>query len=94
MTLAGNFRHALIREYVLACGLRCASRRACTSVLKSGPGNSIVLTVGGAAESLLIEPGGCRQCACRALAAPQCSCAAGPAPRRTRAECRPPQPCA
>lgn len=59
MTLAGNFKFALIREYVLAAGLRVASRKACVNVLKSGPGNSVVLTVGGAAESLLIEPGRC-----------------------------------
>jgi hypothetical protein len=62
MTLAGNFKFALIREYVLAAGLRVASRKACVNVLKSGPGNSVVLTVGGAAESLLIESGRCPCC--------------------------------
>jgi hypothetical protein len=93
MTLAGNFRHALIREYVLACGLRCASRRACTAILKSGPGNCIVLTVGGAAESLLIEPGGWQRAAApgpgsgscpalgrAALAPPACADRLAPAP--------------
>lgn len=57
VTLASNFKCPVLREYVLACGLRSASKTSIVKLLASGPGRSIVLCPGGAAESLYCRPG-------------------------------------
>lgn len=58
-TLASNFKAPLIREYCLLLGLRSCERSAIRNMLSCGPGKSVMLAVGGAAESLLAAPGTC-----------------------------------
>ena len=57
LTLASNFRIPFYRDLIMALGLASVSRRSCESILKSGPGRSIVIVIGGAAESLNARPG-------------------------------------
>ncbi|KAI9274450.1 putative diacylglycerol acyltransferase type 2b [Phascolomyces articulosus] len=57
MTLASNFKIPFHREYILALGMCDVSRQSCKAVLKSGPGRSIAIVIGGAAESLNARPG-------------------------------------
>jgi 2-acylglycerol O-acyltransferase 2 len=56
-TLASNFRIPFHRDYILAQGLCSVSRKSCKAVLSSGPGRSMAIVVGGAAESLVSRPG-------------------------------------
>ena len=42
---------------ILSLGIASVSRHSCESILSSGPGRSIVIVVGGAAESLSARPG-------------------------------------
>jgi Diacylglycerol acyltransferase len=45
------------RDILLALGICSVSKRSCSNILKSGPGNAIAIVVGGAAESLSAHPG-------------------------------------
>ncbi|MEW5299156.1 MAG: hypothetical protein WDW36_002198 [Sanguina aurantia] len=56
-TLDLNFFAPLHREYSLLHGLRSVSKQALKAMLAGRPGNSVMLAVGGAAESLLAAPG-------------------------------------
>ncbi|OBZ82411.1 Diacylglycerol O-acyltransferase 2B [Choanephora cucurbitarum] len=57
LTLTTNFQIPLYREIILAMGLASVSRHSCEHILSSGPGRSIVIVIGGAAESLSARPG-------------------------------------
>ena len=57
LTLASNFKFPIYRDIVLACGVCSVSRQSCEYILSSGPGNSIVIVIGGASESLSARPG-------------------------------------
>ncbi|KAI9483885.1 MAG: diacylglycerol acyltransferase-domain-containing protein [Benjaminiella poitrasii] len=57
LTLTSNFRIPLYRDLIMALGAAAVSRRSCESILSSTPGRSIVIVVGGAAESLNARPG-------------------------------------
>ena len=57
LTLAGNFKLPFLREWILWMGLCDASRRTCNNILTKGKGESILLAVGGAEESLDAFPG-------------------------------------
>ncbi|CAG8471927.1 3726_t:CDS:2, partial [Scutellospora calospora] len=57
LTLASNFNIPLYREYLMAHGCASVSRQSCENILKKGPGNSILIVVGGAGESLNARPG-------------------------------------
>ncbi|CAO3631496.1 unnamed protein product [Cunninghamella echinulata] len=57
LTLASNFKLPFYRDIIMALGIASVSRRSCEHILSSGPGRSIVIVVGGAAESLSARPG-------------------------------------
>ncbi|KAI8099129.1 diacylglycerol acyltransferase [Halteromyces radiatus] len=57
MTLSTNFRIPFYRELLLSMGFCSASRSSCESALKSGPGQSIAIVIGGAEEALTSCPG-------------------------------------
>jgi len=57
MTLQTNFNIPFYRDYILAHGCASVSKQSCEYNLNSGPGNSIVIVVGGAQESLASKPG-------------------------------------
>lgn len=57
LTLVSNFRLPFYRDIIMALGIAGVSRRSCEHILSSGPGRSIVIVVGGAAESLYARPG-------------------------------------
>ncbi|CAO3703588.1 unnamed protein product [Rhizopus stolonifer] len=57
LTLIQNFNMPFYRDLVMALGLAAVSRRSCESILSSEPGRSIVIVIGGAAESLNARPG-------------------------------------
>ncbi|KAK7686330.1 hypothetical protein QCA50_010554 [Cerrena zonata] len=57
LTLASNFRVPFYRDIILAMGICSVSRESCSNILKGGPGQSITIVVGGAAESLSAHPG-------------------------------------
>ncbi|KAI8638373.1 diacylglycerol acyltransferase [Parasitella parasitica] len=57
LTLTSNFRIPFYRDLIMSLGIAAVSRRSCASILSSGPGRSIVIVVGGAAESLNARPG-------------------------------------
>mmetsp|Transcript_16048 Transcript_16048/g.18156 ORF Transcript_16048/g.18156 Transcript_16048/m.18156 type:complete len:757 (+) Transcript_16048:289-2559(+) len=57
MTLEINFFVPFLREILLWMGIVNCSKRACNTILQSGRGKSIMLVVGGAAESLQSAPG-------------------------------------
>ncbi|GAA5844974.1 hypothetical protein JCM11251_003169 [Rhodosporidiobolus azoricus] len=57
LTLSSNFQLPLYREILLALGLGSVSMKSCQNVLRQGPGSSITIVVGGAAESLSAHPG-------------------------------------
>ena len=52
-----NFRLPLYRDLIMAMGMASVSRASCQRILSSGPGRSIVIVIGGAAESLYARPG-------------------------------------
>ncbi|XP_028923544.1 diacylglycerol O-acyltransferase 2-like protein 6 [Ornithorhynchus anatinus] len=57
-TLEGIFWIPLVREYVMAKGVCPVSRSAIMHLLtRNGPGNAVVIVVGGASEALLCRPG-------------------------------------
>lgn len=55
--LLSNFRLPLYRDVILSLGISSVSRQSCEAILSSGPGRSIVIVIGGAAESLSARPG-------------------------------------
>ncbi|PSC70847.1 Diacylglycerol acyltransferase [Micractinium conductrix] len=55
LTLRINFRTPFLREYLLLHGVRDVSKRSCLSLLSSG--ESVMIAVGGATESLYAKPG-------------------------------------
>ncbi|CEP18101.1 hypothetical protein [Parasitella parasitica] len=57
LTLTSNFRIPFYRDLIMSLGIAAVSRLSCESILSSGPGRSIVIVVGGAAESLKARPG-------------------------------------
>ncbi|KAF2262526.1 diacylglycerol O-acyltransferase 2A [Lojkania enalia] len=63
LTLDGNFRFPLYREYALRMGLASVSRESCENILSKGGrngegmGRAITIVVGGARESLDARPG-------------------------------------
>ncbi|KAF5316800.1 hypothetical protein D9619_006738 [Psilocybe cf. subviscida] len=57
LTLASNFRVPIYRDILLALGVCSVSKQSCSNILKAGPGSSITIVVGGAAESLSARPG-------------------------------------
>ncbi|KAI0050984.1 DAGAT-domain-containing protein [Auriscalpium vulgare] len=57
LTLASNFHMPIYREILLFLGVCSVSKRSCSNILKSGPGQAITIVVGGAAESLSARPG-------------------------------------
>jgi 2-acylglycerol O-acyltransferase 2 len=56
LTLEINFRLPFFREYLMALGLCDVSRESCDHILNMGPGKSIMIVIGGAAESLDAHP--------------------------------------
>jgi len=57
LTLSINFKTPFYREYLMALGICDVSRPSCDYILRSGPGKSIMIVVGGAAEALDSHPG-------------------------------------
>lgn len=57
LTLTSNFKIPLYRDILLALGVCSVSKKSCSNILRKGPGNSITIVVGGAAESLAAHPG-------------------------------------
>ncbi|KAI7861732.1 diacylglycerol acyltransferase-domain-containing protein [Spinellus fusiger] len=57
LTLESNFKIPFYRDIIMALGLASVSRKSCENILSSGPGRSIVIVIGGAAESLTARPG-------------------------------------
>ncbi|KAI9364355.1 diacylglycerol acyltransferase [Zopfochytrium polystomum] len=57
LTLNTNFRLPFFREVLLSLGICSVSRQSCQNVLSKGPGNSIMIVPGGAAEALYAFPG-------------------------------------
>ncbi|KAJ3413110.1 diacylglycerol O-acyltransferase 1 [Chytridiales sp. JEL 0842] len=56
MTLQSNFHIPIWREILLTLGICSVSRRSCDNILSKGPGNSCMIVVGGAQESLNAFP--------------------------------------
>ncbi|KAJ9123312.1 hypothetical protein QFC22_001511 [Naganishia vaughanmartiniae] len=54
---ASNFKIPLYRELLLFLGLCSVSKKSCSNILRMGPGSTITIVVGGAAESLAAHPG-------------------------------------
>ncbi|GAA6064023.1 hypothetical protein JCM10212_004255 [Sporobolomyces blumeae] len=57
LTLASNFQLPLYRELLLCLGVCSVSMKSCQNILRQGPGSSLTIVVGGAAESLSAHPG-------------------------------------
>ncbi|GAA5945040.1 hypothetical protein JCM1841_004513 [Sporobolomyces salmonicolor] len=57
LTLASNFHLPLYREILIGLGISSVSMRSCQNILRQGPGSSLTIVVGGAAESLSAHPG-------------------------------------
>ncbi|KAK0239304.1 DAGAT-domain-containing protein [Armillaria nabsnona] len=57
LTLSSNFKLPFYRELMIHLGMGSVSKRSCGNILQSGPGQSIAIVVGGAAESLSAHPG-------------------------------------
>ncbi|CAG8540406.1 92_t:CDS:2 [Ambispora leptoticha] len=57
LMLTANFNLPLYRDFFMAHGLCSVSRQSCENILSKGPGNSILIVVGGAGESLSARPG-------------------------------------
>ncbi|KAI8847703.1 diacylglycerol acyltransferase [Chytridium lagenaria] len=56
LTLQSNFNLPVWRELLLSLGFCSVSRRSIDNILTSGPGNSCMIVVGGAAEALNAFP--------------------------------------
>jgi len=57
LTLSSNFYLPIYREILMWMGIASVSRKSCANILKKGPGQSITIVIGGAAESLSAHPG-------------------------------------
>ncbi|GAA5981439.1 hypothetical protein JCM10908_004109 [Rhodotorula pacifica] len=57
LTLANNFHLPLYRELLLGLGVSSVAMKSCQNILRQGPGSTITIVVGGAAESLSAHPG-------------------------------------
>ncbi|KAI9591280.1 diacylglycerol acyltransferase [Syncephalis fuscata] len=57
MTLASNFSIPLYRDFILSLNITSVSRKSIERILAKGPGNSCMIVIGGAAESLNARPG-------------------------------------
>jgi len=59
VTLPTNFQTPILREYILSMGCCDSSKETFRNVLSrnNGEGNALVVVVGGAAESMLVQPG-------------------------------------
>ncbi|EGG14170.1 diacylglycerol O-acyltransferase 2 [Cavenderia fasciculata] len=57
LTLESNFKLPFFRDVLMSFGMSSVSRKGCDNILSSGPGKSIMIVVGGAAESLDAHPG-------------------------------------
>ncbi|WVQ73628.1 hypothetical protein IAR50_003208 [Cryptococcus sp. DSM 104548] len=57
LTLESNFKIPFYREMLLIHGCGSVSKKSCANVLSQGPGSSIAIVIGGAAESLSAHPG-------------------------------------
>ncbi len=57
LTLTANFRIPFYGFYLTALGICDASPESCNAILKRGAGNSLLLVLGGAKESLDAHPG-------------------------------------
>uniref|UniRef100_A0A8D0HCC9 Monoacylglycerol O-acyltransferase 3 n=1 Tax=Sphenodon punctatus TaxID=8508 RepID=A0A8D0HCC9_SPHPU len=55
--LAGLFHLPVYREYMMSSGMCPVSKPALDFLLRGGPGNAVVIVVGGASESLDCAPG-------------------------------------
>ncbi|KAI0225401.1 diacylglycerol O-acyltransferase 1 [Massospora cicadina] len=56
LTLESNFRIPIYREFLLSMGFASVSRKSITTILDLGPGNSCLIVIGGAEESLESKP--------------------------------------
>ncbi|KAI8912685.1 diacylglycerol acyltransferase [Gorgonomyces haynaldii] len=56
-TLNTNFRIPLYREFLLSLGLVSVARESVNHILRLGPGNAVMIVVGGAREALVSKPG-------------------------------------
>eukprot|EP00455_Lapot_gusevi_P001403 TRINITY_DN1056_c0_g1_i1.p2 TRINITY_DN1056_c0_g1~~TRINITY_DN1056_c0_g1_i1.p2 ORF type:complete len:346 (-),score=128.21 TRINITY_DN1056_c0_g1_i1:68-1105(-) len=56
LTLSMNFKVPFLRDILLNLGVCDVAERSCHNILKKGPGNSIMIVVGGAAEALDAHP--------------------------------------
>jgi len=57
LTFTTNFRLPIYRDILMALGICSVSYKSCQHILRSGPGASLTIVVGGAAESLSAHPG-------------------------------------
>ncbi|EPX71782.1 diacylglycerol O-acyltransferase Dga1 [Schizosaccharomyces octosporus yFS286] len=57
LTLNSNFYVPVYRDYLLALNVNSVSKKSCVNILSRGPGESVVIVIGGAQESLLSRPG-------------------------------------
>jgi 2-acylglycerol O-acyltransferase 2 len=57
LTLRMNFRIPFMGFYLTMLGVCDASKTSCYNILKQGPGNALMLVLGGAKESLDAHPG-------------------------------------
>ncbi|CAD6583863.1 MAG: diacylglycerol O-acyltransferase 1 [Cyphobasidiales sp. Tagirdzhanova-0007] len=57
LTLTTNFRLPFYRDILMALGISSVSYRSCQNILRRGPGATLTIVVGGAAESLSAHPG-------------------------------------
>ncbi|GAA5899225.1 diacylglycerol O-acyltransferase [Sporobolomyces salmoneus] len=57
LTLESNFKLPIYRELLLSLGVCSVSMKSCQNILRQGPGSSLTIVVGGAAESLSAHPG-------------------------------------
>ncbi|CAG8461702.1 7003_t:CDS:2 [Paraglomus brasilianum] len=57
LTLTSNFSIPFYRDHVMFQGVASVSRASCRNILNMGPGHSVMIVVGGAAESLNARPG-------------------------------------
>lgn len=56
-TLASNFQLPIWRDLLMALGMCSVSMKSCQAILRRGPGSTLTIVVGGAAESLAARPG-------------------------------------
>ncbi|EFA83646.1 diacylglycerol O-acyltransferase 2 [Heterostelium album PN500] len=57
LTLTSNFKIPFLRDVLMSFGISSVARNGCDNVLESGPGQSVMIVIGGAEESLDAHPG-------------------------------------